>query len=420
MPIGFVCQHCGQKLTVADSRAGQRGNCPKCRGVVVVPGAAQAAKPASSPTVSTPASPPGPSPPLVETPRKIESPSHGETPVQAESPSKIEPPAKVETPTKVATTVKSEPPAPVSSSASTASVAPGAIVPPAPAGTTPQPGPPAPPPPAPSVSPPRSPDAPPPVPAGAALTAPPVAAEESPRAAPAATNELPEWIAQSERQESPWIYEDSSTPASSAPVPPGQVDLSRVSVPRFVLFSQGIALGLVALVAFALGVLAGGGERGSGSANASGSDAPRVFSGKVEHVTSGGTKFPDEGAVVLLLPQQERPATEERPAALGLRPEDPLPPASAPNLQLLKLMGASYARTDVAGQFRVTLPRGGKYFLLVVSHHAARRQGKDVNRADLAALGRYVNSPADLLGDRRYRWRAEEIVRDAEVSIVLD
>jgi len=232
------------------------------------------------------------------------------------------------------------------------------------------------------------------------------------------SDELPAWIAQSEREESPWIYVDTTATAVIEPTKVQGIDLTKISIPRYVVFAQGVALGVVALVAFALGLLAGGASR-SANVGAAGESSPCVVIGKVEQVTSGGTKFPDEGAVVILFPQGQRPGTEERALAHGLRPDDPPPNAAVPGLQMLRLMGAVYTRTDVAGAFRVTLPRGGKYYLLVVSHHANRRKGRDIGRADLAAMGRSPPA-ADLIGDRRYRWRAEEFERDPEVLDVLD
>jgi len=38
MPIRFVCQHCGQKLSVGSQKAGTKANCPRCKESVRVPG----------------------------------------------------------------------------------------------------------------------------------------------------------------------------------------------------------------------------------------------------------------------------------------------------------------------------------------------------------------------------------------------
>ena len=46
MPIRFVCEHCGQKLSVGSHKAGQKANCPRCKESVRVPG--EATKPSKA------------------------------------------------------------------------------------------------------------------------------------------------------------------------------------------------------------------------------------------------------------------------------------------------------------------------------------------------------------------------------------
>jgi hypothetical protein len=398
MPIAFACEHCGQKLTVSTSRAGQRGKCPKCRQPIVVP------TPRDAAPAETPADAAKPSTASVKTPPAAAKSSPVATSSATVEPATVTPPAAAAPPPVVreqapATTAELQVAAPA---AATVAVDGGAAAPDAgrpPAEPPSPPGPLAPPPP--------------PEPE---VVAPPPAAEA---AAPDSDDALPEWIAQSPREESPWIYVDTTAEAKAEPAVARNIDLSRVSLPRYVIFAQGVALGVVGLVAFALGLLAGGGDRSAGVGPA-GAGTPCVVSGAVEHVTSGGTKFSDEGAVVIVFPQDQRPAADERAVADGLRPDDPAPSAAVPALKMLQLMGAVYARTDVAGQFRVSLPRGGSYYVLVVSHHASRRQGREISRGDLAALGRYILSPGELIRDRRYRWRAEDFQRDTELNVVLD
>lgn len=227
---------------------------------------------------------------------------------------------------------------------------------------------------------------------------------------------IPEWMRGATRDESPFIYVDESTPEGVRAEPP-IVDSSLVAVPRYVVFAQGIALGVVALVAFALGMLAGGSGTG-GAADGRGAPGAADVRGTIEYRTSGGTTFPDGGAVVIVFPQEVRPEAEERVAAAGLRPADP-PMGPASELRL-KQMGALWTRTDPQGTLRATVPRGGKYFVLVISHHGVRGKNREPARADLAAMGRYVDAPDELLGDRRYRWRLVDLRGDVDLSVVLD
>lgn len=403
MSIGFACEHCGQKLTVSASRAGQRGKCPKCRQPIVVPIPPEARTPtALNERTGAKASVATEGPAAADA---VSSAAVLPTRPAPVSPAPVAPPSP--SPLLEAT---ADPPATTSGKGLSSPIASE----PAPANSN-------------ITAPPVSPTAeqierakaePPPV-VPPQVEAPPVPANEAITSNSASDPELPTWIAESPREESPWIYVDASAPAAAPSTAAKNIDETRVSLPRYVVFAQGVALGMVALVAFALGLLAGGGGRGTvdDSSTAAG---PRTVSGIVEHITSGGTKFPDEGAVVIFFPQDQRPATEERALPMGLRPEDPSPSAAVPGLQMLRLMGAAYTRTDVTGQFRVTLPRGGSYYLLVVSHHSARPKGRDIVRADLALIGRYVTSTVDLIGDRRYRWRVEDIQRDAELRVLLE
>ena len=35
--IKFYCKHCGQKISVPESRAGKKGKCPECKNIVAIP-----------------------------------------------------------------------------------------------------------------------------------------------------------------------------------------------------------------------------------------------------------------------------------------------------------------------------------------------------------------------------------------------
>lgn len=172
----------------------------------------------------------------------------------------------------------------------------------------------------------------------------------------------------------------------------------------------------VACVAYLIGAL----TRPAATSNESaGESRPCVVSGTVKYGTSGGTTFADEGAVVLFVPANERPANDEKVAFEGLRPADlPLSPQSE-TTQRLRILGGGHARTDANGEYRVTLSRGGKYYVLILSHHGKRAENVLPNRADLAQLGRYVTSAADLIGEQRYRWRLEDIARDLRLDETL-
>lgn len=213
-----------------------------------------------------------------------------------------------------------------------------------------------------------------------------------------------------------WVYE-ADTAGEVAGSNAGTVDFDRVSLPRYVLYGQGALLLAVAIMALTLGILIG---RGSAPRVAvkSGTATPCYLTGTVQHRTSGGNPVADGGAVVIVVPQDQRPA--EKAPIEGLRPEDPLPEADQPSLARIKSIGGDYARADEQGYFKVRVPDSGEYFLLVVSHHAGRKAGQRLDPVHLAQMGRYFLPAPDLVGDRYYRWRSESIKRDKQYSIIFE
>jgi hypothetical protein len=74
-------------------------------------------------------------------------------------------------------------------------------------------------------------------------------------------------------------------------------------------------------------------------------------------------------------------------------------------LLAIAAMGGAYGRSDAGGEYRLQLPRAGRYFVLVVSRSVRRGEDVGMNRNDLAQLGRYVAPATELLGDRKFVWR---------------
>lgn len=212
-----------------------------------------------------------------------------------------------------------------------------------------------------------------------------------------------------------WLYE-AAPPTRKSAAATTEAPAGRLSVARWVVVTQGLLLILVGVSAYLIGTMT---RSATTSSEPSLVDRPCTVSGTVRYGTSGGTMFPDEGAVVLFVPAGERPANDEKVAFEGLRPDDlPLAPQSE-SVQRLRLLGGGHARTDTNGEYRVTLPRGGKFYVLVLSHHGKRAENVLPNRSDLAQLGRYVTSAADLIGEQRYRWRLEDVTRDRRLDEAL-
>jgi len=210
-----------------------------------------------------------------------------------------------------------------------------------------------------------------------------------------------------------WVYEDDPDQARG---PATAVTIERVSIPRNILYLQGILLALVAIVAFVFGILVGG---GSSTAPEQVSGQPCNVGGHVRYLTQNGAEIPDEGAVVIIVPQDAHPTIEQRAAVEGLRPSDPHPQENHPALQAIRKLGGAYARTDQNGAYDLRLPTAGQYFVLVLSRNRYRDAAENPVRADLAQIGGYFLPATDLLGDHRYEWRSVSVRVDQTFSDVV-
>ena len=210
-----------------------------------------------------------------------------------------------------------------------------------------------------------------------------------------------------------WHYE--SDDEEYAPRVSTATDLDRVAVPRRVLYAQGILLAVVAVASFVLGMLVTGG--GGTKVAVDAAPVPCVLSGAVVYATGGGRNLPDEGSVVIVLPTEQRPAPTGKAPVEGLRPGDPIPRGDSDNLRIIQSIGGAYARTDNEGRYQLTLPDAGRYFVLIVSKNKYRAAGEELDKADIAQLGRYVQPPTELLGESKYAWR--EVTIRANQSLDL-
>jgi hypothetical protein len=205
---------------------------------------------------------------------------------------------------------------------------------------------------------------------------------------------------------------DTVAPAATAPQNPPLV--RRISLPRYVLLTQGILLGVVALSAFALGLAAGGSFLGRQTQLAA---APCEVSGSISYA-SNGKAVPDAGAVVLFLPQTKDPGRAI--TADGLRPEEPLPDTPLAGAEALRNLGGAYTRADENGRYQVRLAEPGTYYVLVLSGHARRGAGQDIQTQDLVKLRRFVENASDLLADSRYQFTTESVRGSRQLNALFD
>jgi hypothetical protein len=203
---------------------------------------------------------------------------------------------------------------------------------------------------------------------------------------------------------------DTSEPAAASPAAAATVDYDRISVPRRVLYLQGGLLGVVGLVCFTIGLIAGSGFFSAPQPAAS---KPCIVSGAVTY-TAAGRLTPDEGAVVVALPQSREP--EERASISGLRPSDPPPAGMQRGIEIIRTIGGAYTRADANGRYQLRLPTQGKYFLLVISRGAEAASLDHIQTEHLLKLGRFFDMPADLLGKQKYQWTAASLHGDMKLN----
>ena len=230
------------------------------------------------------------------------------------------------------------------------------------------------------------------------------------------------------------IAGEGEKPESFSPIPilpppsersPGETTLSGkslhaepppiVSVPRYVLYTQGGLLGLVALIFFVFGLIVG--SRSTLETGRADESRPVVVSGVVRYEERLGSERSDNGSVVMLLPADERP--DEKVTAAESGPEAFGPERNPGVLAMLESLGGDYVRADQQGRYRVRAPSSGRYFLLVISENARRPRNEYPAANDLAELGRYFTPATQLLGQHCYRWQELVLRDDKEVNVTF-
>lgn len=145
---------------------------------------------------------------------------------------------------------------------------------------------------------------------------------------------------------------------------------------------------------------------------------PAFLTGKVQ-IERNGAVQPDAGAVLLLLPADNRPSASNKIPIVGLRPQDPPLDSNDATLSALRSIGGDVARTSGDGFFHLRVRATGRYFLLALSARAQRDVAEPLDRKMLAELGRYVDRANELLGSNAFEWRTVDIVDDQQLTITF-
>jgi hypothetical protein len=207
------------------------------------------------------------------------------------------------------------------------------------------------------------------------------------------------------------------TTEPSRPASTGAEHADLIAVPRYVLYLQGGLIGLVALLAFAIGMLTGGAILTQPPQVPAGPQAC-LITGSVTY-SSGVRNLPDEGAVIAVLPQSQARLEEKAPVQ-GLRPGDPTPDEAHSGISILREAGGAYARADANGRFELRLPDGGRYLVLVISNQKQLRSLDEIKTADILKIGPYFSNAADLVGNRRYQLTMEQVRGDRTIDVAFE
>ncbi len=191
-------------------------------------------------------------------------------------------------------------------------------------------------------------------------------------------------------------------------------DPSKVTVPRYLLYMQGILLGVVALACFLLGIVTGGSAARVGEIH---EPMPSVISGRIALRTQSDDTLADPGAVAMVFPQEMRP--ESRFELVGLRSRDPEPTDDHPTLRAIRSLGGDYARADQNGVFRLRVPDRGKYYVLVISATRRRTADDEIPRQIRAELGRFFQFEPEMFSGYDFRWQPETVRGDRQLSFLF-
>lgn len=209
------------------------------------------------------------------------------------------------------------------------------------------------------------------------------------------------------------VYEDADD-CWQPPANEMSFDPSKVTVPRYLLYVQGVLLGVVGMAGFLLGILTGGSASRVGEIR---EPMPCVISGRIALRTQSDDTLADPGAVAMVFPQEMRP--ESRFELVGLRSRDPEPAEDHPTLRAIRSLGGDYARADQNGVFRLRVPDRGKYYVLVISATRRRSEQDEIPRQVRAELGRFFQLEAEMFGGYDFRWQPEIVRGDRQLSFLF-
>ncbi|HMO13525.1 MAG TPA: hypothetical protein PKD64_14905 [Pirellulaceae bacterium] len=182
----------------------------------------------------------------------------------------------------------------------------------------------------------------------------------------------------------------------------GVTTKNALSIPRWVVMTQGALLGTVAFTFFIFGWMVG--------SLSSPQPAAIVASGKVEltgsvFATQEGERVPDMGAVIVVIPSDATP--EHRPDMSQLHPDN-FRPAENEAKSLIESVGGQVVRANSDGKFVAFVEESKVYQILVISKRATVDSNFGISKQMRAEFGSFFLPLEDLLKRQAFHW--EEVV----------
>ena len=176
-----------------------------------------------------------------------------------------------------------------------------------------------------------------------------------------------------------------------------------IPIARWVVYCQAALLGLIAFSFFMFGMLVGSFTSTGGNQVNARFDC-RVL-GSVAYRDQSGDLLADEGAVVFLLPCDQKP--QERSLASLVSPET-FKVLDNPAIDSIHELGGAVVRADQNGRFDVFIDAsygdGMDYNLLIVSKNVRGVATDPMTKEQIAGISTYFAPVEDVVQDRSYYW----------------